>query len=80
MLGKVLDWLLLLALCLANPEPLSLKPLCQPLVMAIITPLFYSPLDGILPHNPIGDALPKKILLPTMAVRSGHYGYSGSLK
>ena len=46
--------------------------------MAEIPPLFYSPLDAILPHNPMEDDPPKKSLLPTMAARFKHYGYSDS--
>ena len=45
--------------------------------MAEMPHLFYSPLDGILPHNAMGDVLLQNIsALPTVAARSKHYGYS----
>ena len=44
--------------------------------MAEMPPLFYPPFDVILPHNPMGYAAPQKFLLPTMAARSIHDGYS----
>ena len=34
--------------------------------MAEMPPLFYASPDGILPHNPLTDVLPKAFLLPTM--------------
>ena len=71
MWGEVLDWLLLfMAPNLVHHELHLLKPLCQSLVIAEIPPLFSASLDGIPPHNPMGDILPKKkkLLLLTIVV------------
>ena len=65
---------------LVHHEPLSVKSLCQPLLMAEMPLLFHSPLDGIPPHNPMGDVPLKTFLLLTMIARSRHHVYSGSLK
>ena len=62
MWGEVLHWLLLsMVPFLLYHEPLSLKPLCQPMVIAEMPSQFYSPLDGILPQNSMRDVYTQNI-------------------